>query len=378
MSEEITPPTEKKKCPKCSRELPIDANFCQSCQYSFGDTSSNSENNVNTQWRQVKKRMKHQNRSVSKTKQERILRTCTKCNTLIDSTVLEQCPLCMHGLPPLPPTQKDELDRLLFTGKKLVSEKEMRIDRNVWTSWKEIFNVIFSSLLLFVFAALVDYVLVFQEANFADPATFTLIRGLLNLGAFVTLGIYPIIYIRLNKLNWEKIGFKSNKLLLYILIGVIGGGMLYFAEYGIEFLMDFIPLYAEDSTMGILFNKPTPIVDFATVDFPLNLAFFGAFLFAQVSEEILFRGVIHNGIYDVAKKKKRSNPGLRAVLFTTLIYTAFNFFFNFSGYLLAFNLGLSLISGILYELSNRSLAIVISAKTIYVGLSILFVFIPFF
>ncbi len=375
MSEEIPPPTEKKKCPKCSRELPIDAHFCQSCQYSFSNTLANSETNVNSQWRRVKKRIKQQNSTVGKTKSKSILRTCTNCNAVVDSIVLEQCPLCMHGLPSLPPTQKDQLDRMLFTGKKLVSEKEMRIDRNVWTSWKEIFNVIFSSLLIFVLAALVDYVLAFQEASF-DPELFVLLRGLINLGAFVTLGIYPFVYVRLNKLKWEKIGFKSNKLLFCILVGVVGGGMLYFSEYGIEYLMDFLPNIYLNPIVNTLFGKPEPLVDFTAVTFPLNLAFIGGFLLAQIMEEILFRGVLQNGIYDIAKKKKRSNPGLRGVLFTTLIYAGFNFFFNFSGYLLVFNLALSLITGILYELSNRSLTIVISAKTIYVGLSILFAFIP--
>ena len=335
------------------------------------DSAQSTPTTSGSQWRQVKNRIT-QERNIPETKLTPLTteRTCSNCNTIIDSTVLEQCPLCMHELSPLPPKQKETLDRMLFTGKKLISEKEIRIDRNKWTSGKEIFNVFLNSVLFYIFITLGATIFLLQ--GYLDES----IASLLYLAGSAVLGVYSLIYVGINHLKWKKIGFKSEKILLYILLGIAAGIGLYFVEYGVTYLTDFIPdYYADKPIMAFLFDQ-SAIFDINTIDFPLRLGFYAIFLLEQVMEELLFRGVVHNGIYDVMKKKKKGGSRFFAVLLTTLFYASFYMIFEISGYMLIFNLVLSLVIGIVYELSNRSLTIVISMKIIYVGVSILLVFIP--
>jgi len=375
MSTEMNTSPDKKKCPNCSHMQPIKAKFCQKCGISFTENEGSTQSQEALQWRQVKKRISQQRAEPKEQpKQETVTRKCSKCNAIIESTVLEQCPLCMSELSPLPSTQKENLDRMLFTGKKLVSEKEIKIDRNVWTSGREIFNVFLNSVLIFIFVTMGAYI--FQIQQQLDTTMLVLI----TLLSTASLGVYPLIYIGLNHLNWKKIGLKSEKIALFITLGVLGGIGYYFFEYGLEYLWDFIPIYPSESPLAWLFNKPT-LFDINSVEFPLRFAFYAAFLFAEIFEEFLFRGILHNGIYDVLKKKNKGNPRFLSVILTSLFYSTFYLIFfisSISGYTVIFSLVLSLVVGIVYELSNRSLVIVITLKMIYVGIGILFTFIPLF
>ncbi|MBN2155732.1 MAG: zinc ribbon domain-containing protein [Candidatus Lokiarchaeota archaeon] len=365
--------SENKKCPQCSRELPSNANFCQKCGYSFSEESSQSISSA-SEWRQVKKRIKRQ-RQETQLEEKSIERTCPNCNAIIKSTVLEQCPLCMSELPPLPEIQKDNLDRMLFTGKKLVSEKELKIDKNKWSSGREVFNVILNSLLIFIFIIMAQFI--FQIQGSLSEENARIISGVISLISIAALGVYPLIYIGVNHLNWNKIGFKSENTLILILIGLLTGIGLFFVEYGIEIILDFLPFYDPESLLGILFNEPVNLVDLTSINFPMRYLFYFLLLIAEIFEQFLFRGVVHNGIHDVLKKKDKSNPRFKAVLYTTLVYGLFYLLFYTSGYLFLINIGLSLVLGITYELSNRNLTIILSMKTIYVAISILAPFISF-
>jgi len=371
----IPPPSDKKTCPNCSHEQPIEAVFCQKCGIPFTETNNNAQPSPSTselQWRQVKKKFSQQ-RSVTEPKLSTSIaeRTCPHCNTIIESAVLEQCPLCMNELPPLPPTQKENLDRMLFTGKKIVSEKDTRIDPNSWSNGKEILNVFLNSALFYIFITMGAYI--FSVQGYLDE-NLTILFYILGS---VALGIYPLIYVGINHLHWKKIGFKSDKTLLFIILGILAGIALYFTDFGVSYLSSFIKYYNAETQplLAFLFDKES-LFNINTVDFPLRFAFYAAFLFEQVLEEFLFRGVIHNGIHDVMIKKKRKGSRIIPVVLTTLIYAAFYFLFEPSGFTLIFKLASSLLIGIVYELSDRSLTITISMKIIYVGASILFFFIP--
>lgn len=375
MSNEIPPSSEKKTCPKCSHEQPIEAVFCQKCGTPFPETEKSAESTVSTsgsQWRQVKKRFTQERITPkSKSSSSTAERICPGCNTIIESTVLEQCPLCMSELPPLPPKHKENLDRIFFTGKKIVTEKEIKIDPNKWSSGKEIFNVFLNSMLFYIFITIGAAIFNFQE--YIDIN----LTELLYFVGSIALGIYPLIYIGSNHLHWKKIGFRSDKIVLFILLGIGAGIGLYFVEYGTSLVTNLIPYFHPDSILAYIFDR-TALFDLNTVEFPLRIAFYAAFLLEQVSVELLFRGVIHNGIHDLMVKKKRNLSRILPVMLTTLIYAVFYFLFDQSGYALIFNLVLSLVIGIVYELSDRSLSILISMKIIYVGASILFAFIPLF
>ena len=361
MSNEKNTPPDKKKCPYCSHIQPKEAVFCQKCGVSFTPTGQKS------QWRQVKKRNSQQNMP-EVTSFKKIPRTCPNCKVVIESTVLEQCPLCLHELPPLPPVQKEHLDRMLFTGKKIVSEKDIRIDRNKWTSGKEIFNTFLNSSLLFVFVTLGGSIFALQGI-ISD-----LMLSLIFILGAATLGIFPLIYVAINHLNWTKIGFYPERIVIYILIGAFSGIGLYFALFGIEYLLSFIPT----STPILAFFFEGADLNLTEIGIPLQLVFYGAFLLSQVFEEFLFRGVIHRGIFDRLTTKKKSGARFLSVLLTTLIYSLFYLLLGLSGYGLIINVFLSLLVGIVFELTNRSLTSIISMKIIYVGISTLLFFIPLF
>ncbi len=261
---------------------------------------------------------------------------------------------------------------MFFTGKKIITEKEIRINPNEWTNGKEIFNVFLNSVLFYIFLTMGATIFFYQ--GYLDQ---TLTYLFYILGS-VALGLYPLIYVKTNQLHWKKIGFKSDKIVLSILLGIVAGFALYFTKIGINFITDLIPdFYAATPVLAFLFDKGS-IFDINTINFPLRFAFYAAFLFGQVIEEFLFRGVLHNGIHDIMIKKKRKLSRILPVVLTCLFYSVFYFLFDPSGYALIFNLALSLVIGIVYELSDRSLTILISMKIFYVGASILFTFIPLF
>jgi hypothetical protein len=402
MSEEITPTSEKKICPKCSHEQPIEAKFCQKCGNSFEDLNTSAPINPDsgeTQWRQVKKRITQHYQAPQSQPAEKIEeRVCPNCKTVIESSVLEQCPLCMTILPPLPQKHKEQLDRMLFTGKKIVTEKEIKIDRNKWSNVKEILNVFLNSLLFFILVSLGG---LFLQTESTFPFPF---MGLLFLIGATLLGVYPIIYVAVNKLNWVKIGFKHNKIILYMFIGIISGVLLYFVNVGIDYLMQFLH-FRPNTILSFFFNRPENLVDpvlnnnltdLSTLEPLYFVIFLVIFLSANVMEVILFRGVIHNGIADLLIKKKSSLTGVIAIILTSLIYsvtffvfgssgyvTIFGFsgqfvFYELSGFMLPFDLAFSILIGIVYEITKRSLPSIIAMKIVYVGISILFIFIPLF
>jgi membrane protease YdiL (CAAX protease family) len=392
MSNEKNPET--KKCPQCSHVQPIEAQFCQKCGVSFTKDDDSSKPSGKAQWRLVKRHISREPLSPDQKQSPIVERTCSKCNTVIQSTVLEQCPLCMNELPPLPPVEKENLDRIFFTGKKLVSEKEDKIDPNKWSNGKEVINVFLSSTLIMIILSLGAMFLP-TDLSFGNP-----LFGLIILIGTALLGIYPFIYISMNHLNWSKIGLKNNHIFLFIIIGIIAGVGMYFANVGVEFTAGYFPNFPEGTILAFFFNKPTIVsnglINVNSTSFPIRAAIYAAFLCAQVFEEFLFRGVLHNGIFDVLTKKKKKLSRITAIILTSLIYCAFYLifgssgyasflglsgflaYFEMSGYLLLFNFVLSLIVGIAYELTDRSMTVVITMKTVYVGVCILFTFIPLF
>ncbi|MCP4762673.1 MAG: hypothetical protein GY870_12910 [archaeon] len=59
-----------------------------------------------------------------------IKRECLKCKTIIESKVLEQCPICYSELSPLPDIQKKALLKLFNKGNRKYSWKEKKLKPN--------------------------------------------------------------------------------------------------------------------------------------------------------------------------------------------------------------------------------------------------------
>lgn len=76
-------------------------------------------------WRTVKKKggIPKDTHGGLKNQINAIRRECSKCKAIIESKVLEQCPICFSELPPLPELQKKKLYERLNNGKKQFSWK---------------------------------------------------------------------------------------------------------------------------------------------------------------------------------------------------------------------------------------------------------------
>lgn len=379
MAEEIDPNEKKetKICPHCGKELPINAKFCQKCglkliygqddktekkQVEQGDQSEQSE------WRKVKKRVISPTGSTYtpsdqvKPKSQPIQRVCPNCNSIVESKVLEQCPICFKPLPPLPAEQKEELSKMFFTGKKLITEKDLKPDKEKWKV-REGISTFINSVLIFIvaeFAVVVGSTFLGGNQN-GTYVSITVSSILLNPLIYVLLGIYPLIYISVKKLNYSKLGFTwRKKLIPFLFLGVITGIAYYFIEYVAEqgLQLTGIPLLQLPS---IAAEQNQVMANMGSLIYLLILFF----ALQELFEAILFRGVLHNTIADYFERKDSKYRKLKSILIVSAVYCIFYFILSLSVYYLILNIIFSLFVGFVYEGSNRSLYSVAIMKIVF-------------
>ncbi|MBD3351609.1 MAG: CPBP family intramembrane metalloprotease [Candidatus Lokiarchaeota archaeon] len=86
---------------------------------------------------------------------------------------------------------------------------------------------------------------------------------------------------------------------------------------------------------------------------------------AETCEEILFRGVLHQGLRDRFEERNTSGRKWKSILLTSGIYTLYFFLFSFNVYFILFNFISSLVIGLAFEYSNRNLSSIVSLKITY-------------
>ena len=162
-------------------------------------------------------------------------RKCPKCNSIISSKILKQCPICDTVLEELPAEislKKEGQDSLLvFTGKKLELTNKYIIKKDQWT-FKEAIAVFFNSLVFYIFSELVIVGLFYisldpSSQNMQLSITIEVITISQIPGAFLL--IYPIFYIYSKKHKISKLGLNAEKknLSIALMFGIIGGILTY-------------------------------------------------------------------------------------------------------------------------------------------------------
>ncbi|MHA1897658.1 MAG: CPBP family glutamic-type intramembrane protease, partial [Promethearchaeota archaeon] len=372
-------------CPYCGGKTPAGSKFCQNCGRDISKNTDRSQGasgkTGESEWRKVKiKALSPQgvHKSVNKGKvvpeaiEEVPIRVCPNCHTLIQSKVLEQCPVCYATLPPLKQEHKQELEKLLFVGNKLVSEKDLKPDKEKWTMKEGLKVSAASFMVFFVIELLVVYYLIFFSSENINSEQLTLkinsttlfINAIVN----VLIGLYPIIYIMQYNLSFKKLGFiNDDKVMKNLLIGIFGGILYY--------LVDILTQSALSGINISLLNPPQMIDEQNAVIRNLGILYIPFIIITilgLISETILFRGVIHNSIAEKYARKGGAQGRFITILLTALVYSGTFFFLNLNLYFLILNFISAFIIGIFYELSNRNIWSIIMLQIVYMIINAIF------
>lgn len=294
-----------------------------------------------------------------------ITRKCPGCGSIITTSVLDQCPICNTILEKIPEQKKIMIQKkpgLVFTNKKFEVEQKFILKKDTW-NLKEGINLFGNCLyILIIVYFLLSTIIAFQieSANIEVNIYINLIRCIPEL----LFGIYPLLYIYSKKHSYKKLGLKSEskKIILAVLIGILGGLLLFLINYFSGYLIDFIYEVGLDFfKIKENIEKQNSIIRDADL-LPIILL---AILLSLVSfsTEVVFRGVLHNTL------KERFKNDFKVILLVASIYTvvmllmlSFNFFVNFI---------IFMVLGLLYEI-NENLYNTIIASVFYYLLIIIF------
>ncbi len=287
----------------------------------------------------------------SKAKHTRI---CNNCNAVIESPVLLQCPLCGTPLAKILPPE-DIAGKYVYHGgkKQLVAVQDLKLDPNVW-KLREMGSVFMSSLVLFLFIEFA-VVLLLQFGSLADvtsmtePLEPTMTLVLVGSGVGIALGVYPLIYVFMRKMN------PGNKLALKvtptgIVLGILFGIGVYIALIAGNILNDGLA-----SIFPLVFEVPESAYQeniLIRTGAPWEQILFGIlFIVRNVMEEVVFRGVLLKGFDDALPGRNRA---LKGILLTSLIYAGIFAFLNFSLAFFLTNFLINLVLSIAFYLGKKS------------------------
>jgi membrane protease YdiL (CAAX protease family)/predicted RNA-binding Zn-ribbon protein involved in translation (DUF1610 family) len=297
-------------------------------------------------------------------------RKCPSCDSIITSTVIDQCPICNAELEKISEIRKAMVQRkpgLIFTDKKLEPEQKFILRKDTW-NLKEGLNVFGTCfyVLIIVFFLLATFSFQFESLP------LTIEELLLNQIPELVFGIYPIWYIYNKKHSFTKLGFhsESKKIFIAILIGSLGSLMLLLLNFFSDFLINSI------ADLGLdVFEIISVIEEYNLVIRNSELIWIIlltlTLCIGAISSEIVFRGVLHNTL----KHRFKNNYVVIFIvalayslllLFFTIPYGIYFFIFNFLAYILL---------GFLYEI-NRNIYNTMLANVLYnifLILSILFI-----
>jgi len=299
-----------------------------------------------------------------------ISRKCPGCGSIINSTILDQCPICNSVLEKIPETSKVAIQKkpvLIFTNKKLQPEQNFVIKKDEW-NLKEGINVFSTCVYIYIISFfLIYFFLVFQGDG--DSIEQTIQMFIISQIPEVLIAIYPIYYVLSKNHSYAKLGFEKDpkKVLKGIIIGLVGAfslvllNLLYNAL--ISSLAD-IGLDVFDMETDIIIQNQ--IIRNADVIWVLLLVILIAL--GAASLEIAFRGVLHNAL----NQKFRNE--IYTIFLVALIYSVFMVLLYPNPTYFLLNFLAFIILGIIWEVSNGNIYSTLIASILYNTLLILLIY----
>ncbi len=287
----------------------------------------------------------------------KISRKCAGCGSIITSTVLDQCPICSSLLEPLPEIQRpvQRSTGFVFTNKKLEAEQNFILKKESW-KFREGIHIFFNSIMFYIIAQflLIIIYLTTVSQNNQNQSDLTIYLILLSQIPSLILGVMPLWYIYSRKHKYEKLGFSSDKKKnqLAFIIGILGGlgiiAISYLSGYFYQFLYDIgLDFYDIQAYIDLEYK----IIRGAGL---LLIILLIELIFASISIEIAFRGVLHNTL----KEKFNDNKISGKILISTIVALVYSVFFLLLSfpigiYFLIPNFLIFLLLGMLYEINDN-------------------------
>jgi membrane protease YdiL (CAAX protease family) len=347
---------EKRPCPYCGSQIPKGKVYCPECGKLVEKDTSRTRK-VGGEY----------------------ARKCPGCDSIITSSVLEQCPICNTRLEKVPESKKPQTNKqpgFIFTEKKLEAEQKFTLKKGTW-NLKEALNVFGNSILIYLTVRLVLFgIFSFMGDQNGTSALIPLTMPNLLIWQLpeVLFGIYPLYYIYSRNHNFTKLGFlkDTKKLTFALLIGIGGGVVLFFIGYFFsEAIIDLIIDLGLDflNIESYILEEELLIQNAEVYWILLVLLTLGI---TAISSEVVFRGVLHNALIE----KFGDDPigRLTVIFITALVYGLIYLLFTFPMglYFLISNIFVYLILGLLYEI-NKNIYNSIIAFITYNIMSILFI-----
>ncbi|MFX0059219.1 MAG: type II CAAX prenyl endopeptidase Rce1 family protein [Candidatus Hodarchaeota archaeon] len=348
MSKEDNKETKLKFCVYCGAKLDEEKAYCPKCGKLVIKIKPSIEKGEKTG---IDKQIQVKEKKI-------ISRKCSGCGSVINSPILEQCPICNTKLEKLPPptpvipTRSSQTKTgFIFTSKKLEPEQKYVLKKDIW-NFREGLSVFFNSIMAYITIRLLIIMLfTFQFDQSIDISITTI---LLSQIPEIIFGVYPLWYIYSKKHNFKKLGFsyELKTFLIAIIIGTIAGiGLLVFNFFsnnlielmynaGIDFY-DILGYLAEE-------NQVIRNADILWIILLMLLLSLSSF-----STEIVFRGVLHNTLRERFEKDLFGR--ISVILLVALIYSGIFLLFSIpiGIYFFLINFVIFIIFGIIYEINHN-------------------------
>lgn len=293
------------------------------------------------------------------------LRKCPNCGTLIQSSVLKECPVCRTKLrkPPRPIKKESEKRAgLVFTDDKLEPEEKFVVRRENWKV-KEGMAVLYTS--VFFYFIILSFFIFFDLGN-------NIVSILITNAAEIVIGLYPIWYIFSNRHSVKKLGLITEKksVIIAVILGIAGG----LALIVLDWFLGFIVVYLAD-IFEISDEIQISIDIIKSAEFYWLALLMLIYIVAALSKELLFRGVLHNTLIERFGDdlKGKTIVIIVVALAYSLLFLLFRFPLGLINVLPMVVINITL--GIIYELSDRNLFSTILASILFniIGLLMLLI-----
>ena len=352
MSEEKKDDQIVKYCVHCGAEIKGNQAYCPKCGKLVIKLKSSLDDS-----------QKSISPPISKTK-EITSRTCPNCGSIINSTILEQCPICNAKLekPPKEILTTSEISQpkrtgFIFSNKKLVPEQKYILKKDTW-NFREGVSVFGNSLLIYVIIRFLIIILIWFTFDPSGTGSIDINMTIIMLYQIpdIIFGVYPLWYIYSKKHTIKKLGlyrgFKS--LLKALAIGLIGAIGLILLDNLFSLItqslynsgLDFFNIFEYLQKQALVFKN---------ADLLWLILLCVLIIIAITSTELVFRGVLHNSLK--AQFENNLSGRISIILIVALIYAGLYLLFSWPEgiYFFIINFLVSIVLGVLFEINGNLL-----------------------